>query len=192
MGDVSPEEPFFETVVVIGNEYHKLGRMVPFIIRDYSSMGYSPEDWGYSACGLNESGRITDRGSVIEVGGTKACRKCYPSPQRVSPGAVTFGRKITLRDLLEAGRLEIGDQLEWTQPLDGSRYRASITQSGIRLADGREFSSPTEAASAAAGKKAANGWYAWRVERTGLSLHGERFLFFLHLRPPFDEQSSEK
>jgi hypothetical protein len=96
MNSDAPEEPFFETVVIIGSEYHKLGRMVPFIVQDYSNLGYSPEDWGYSACGVEESGRITDRGSVIEVGGTKPCKKCYPSPQRVSPGAITFGRRITI------------------------------------------------------------------------------------------------
>lgn len=183
MGDVPPEEPFFETVVVIGNVYHKLGRMVPFIIQDYSSMGYSPEDWGYSACGIEQSGRITDRGTVIEVGGTKACKKCYPPGSRVFPGSVLWGRKISLQDLIDAGRLEVGDQLEWTPHQGGIRYLAYVTGSGgIRLADGREYSSPTPAASAAAGFKAANGWYAWSVVRTGMSLHTERVWFARDLR----------
>lgn len=75
------------------------------------------------------------------------------------------GRRIRLVDLLDAGLLEPGQELVWERPRLGHSYRASITENGsIRFEDGRTFSSPSTAATEAAGIPAYDGWYAWRAD----------------------------
>lgn len=78
------------------------------------------------------------------------------------------GRKIRMSDLVEAGLLAAGDELVWERPRLGQRHRAVVTDGGgLRLEDGREFSSPSRAAITAAGLGAYDGWNAWRVTRKG-------------------------
>ena len=83
-----------------------------------------------------------------------------------------------LRDKLESGTV-------LTAKYKGAEYRAEVTtdEAGkrhYRLADGREFKSPSAAASAVMGGQAANGWRFWslasetvpaqpKVTRTGRS-----------------------
>lgn len=78
------------------------------------------------------------------------------------------GRRVRLLDLLEAGLVEVDEKLHWDRPRVGGSYDAVVTANGgIRLDDGREFSSPSRTAMAVAGVASYDGWYAWRVERLG-------------------------
>ncbi len=73
-------------------------------------------------------------------------------------------RRVGLLDLLEAGLIEVGADLVWSRPRVGQEYAALITAEGqIALPDGREFTTPSAAAMAAANLASCDGWHAWRV-----------------------------
>ena len=75
------------------------------------------------------------------------------------------GRRVLVRDLLDATVLEPGAALTWNRPRSGVTYRATVLPDGaIRLADGREFSVPSRAAEEAVGSGSFDGWRQWRVE----------------------------
>ncbi|MFQ5523352.1 MAG: hypothetical protein ACE5F5_07205 [Acidimicrobiia bacterium] len=81
------------------------------------------------------------------------------------------GSLIKIPDLIEGGLLRVGDNLVWERPRKGESYRAEITANGsIRLESGESFTSPSRAATEAAGIPAYDGWYAWKVERSGKTL----------------------
>lgn len=85
------------------------------------------------------------------------------------------GRRIRVRDLVDYELLRGGDELEWVRPRNGERYEAVVTATGmIRLPDGREFTTPSTAAANCAGLNAYDGWYAWRVIRSGQLLNDLR------------------
>jgi hypothetical protein len=53
----------------------------------------------------------------------------------------------------------------WHRPRVGATYVATLTEGAtIRLDDGREFSTPSGAAMAAANLTAYDGWHAWRLD----------------------------
>ena len=84
------------------------------------------------------------------------------------------GRRVLIRDLLDAELLEPDAMLIWNRPRSGVIYRATVLPGGaIRLADGREFSAPSRAADEAVGFGSFDGWRQWRVE-DGRSLAGLR------------------
>jgi hypothetical protein len=78
------------------------------------------------------------------------------------------GRRVRIADLLDAELLTVGDTLTWTRPRLGHSYKARVNDAGaIELEDGRAFTSPSLAAMRAADIVSYDGWYAWRVDRTG-------------------------
>ena len=78
------------------------------------------------------------------------------------------GRRAQVSDLLKAQLLSVDDVLIWRRGNLGREFRATVTESGaIRLSDGREFATPSRAASEAAGGGYYNGWRCWWVERLG-------------------------
>ncbi|MEW2384328.1 hypothetical protein AB0873_19865 [Micromonospora sp. NPDC047707] len=82
------------------------------------------------------------------------------------------GRRVRISDLIEAGRLAVGAELTYQQRIGEPPYRATVTERGqLRLADGREFATPSRAAAEAAGLTAVPGWAVWRVQPTGKTLH---------------------
>jgi len=85
------------------------------------------------------------------------------------------GRRLRISDLLEEGILNPGDALIWKRPRVGEEYEATVTPGGdIQLKDGRTFSSPSRAATEAAGIRSYDGWYAWRTVTGGETLHSLR------------------
>lgn len=75
--------------------------------------------------------------------------------------------RISMQDLIDAGLLDVGATLIWSRPRAGAEYQASVTlDAKIKLADGREFRTPSGAAMAAAQVPSYDGWYAWRVGTT--------------------------
>lgn len=77
------------------------------------------------------------------------------------------GRRVSVRDLINALLLQPGQELIFERPRVGNVHRAVVTERGrIRLADGQEFNSPSGAADAVAGV-ATDGWMAWQVGEGG-------------------------
>jgi hypothetical protein len=78
------------------------------------------------------------------------------------------GRRVTVADLLEAGLLEAGDDVEFVRPRLGERYTAIVNGDGtFTLPDGSTHQSPSLAAMRAADLVSYDGWHAWRVVRLG-------------------------
>jgi hypothetical protein len=85
------------------------------------------------------------------------------------------GRRVQLRDLLDAGLLRPGAELRFERKRIGRTYRAEVTESGrVLLPDGQEFPSPSRAAMVAARMRAVDGWLAWTVVETGRLLDSLR------------------
>lgn len=74
-------------------------------------------------------------------------------------------RRVTVKDLLDAGLLPAGAKLRFDRTRIGTTYGATVTEEGcIRLdRDGEEFRSPSRAAMVAAGMRGVDGWRAWSV-----------------------------
>lgn len=75
------------------------------------------------------------------------------------------GRRITVADLLQAGRLHAGEELTFDRPRIGETHTATVTDRGwLRLNDGQELRTPSRAATAAATTGASfDGWTAWKL-----------------------------
>ena len=78
--------------------------------------------------------------------------------------------EVSLLDVVE--RIPTPAHLVWVRPRKGHRYEATLLAEGvIRLADGREFRSPSGAAMAVADVVSYDGWYAWRIGEGGPTLN---------------------
>jgi CBS domain-containing protein len=72
-------------------------------------------------------------------------------------------RRITLRDLLEAGLISAGEQLRFSRPRSGEDHLATVSATGrIVFPDGTEHSTPSDAAKAVTDTQV-NGWTCWRT-----------------------------
>lgn len=81
------------------------------------------------------------------------------------------GRRVQVRDLLEAQLIEPNTNLVFNRPRLGNSYTATITESGrIRLDNGHEFATPSRAAMEAANLDSIDGWGAWTIADTGRTL----------------------
>jgi hypothetical protein len=79
-----------------------------------------------------------------------------------------------LLELIQAGYLEVGQELFLELPRKGVRSSAVVTRSGeIELSDGRRFASPTGGANACLGGSN-NGWIKWRLKDDGRTLDDVR------------------
>ncbi|MBF9131872.1 CBS domain-containing protein [Plantactinospora sp. S1510] len=95
------------------------------------------------------------------------------SPRRRHP--LINGRRLRVSDLLDAGMVKVGQALSYRPPHSTAVHKAAITDRGrIRLSDGREFSTPSGAATAVNSARAVHGWYAWRLDADGPFLHDLR------------------
>lgn len=69
-----------------------------------------------------------------------------------------------MADLIEAGLLHAGDVLNRGRPQKGATHYATVLANGdLRFDDGRQFSSPTAAATLAARHSVTDGWTVWRL-----------------------------
>lgn len=84
------------------------------------------------------------------------------------------GRRVRVRDLVDAGLLEAETTLVSGRPQEGALLQIAVTKTGqLRLPDGRESRTPSGAFRDLTGK-AADGWYTWRVGDAGPLLHDLR------------------
>lgn len=82
------------------------------------------------------------------------------------------GRRVRISDLIDAGLLKPGDELFYSQRLGETPYQAVVTDRGrLKIADGREFNTPSRAAATVANMRAVPGWAVWRVGVDGPTLH---------------------
>lgn len=78
------------------------------------------------------------------------------------------GRRVQMADLLAAGLVIEGDQLEFPRPRRAENFRATVqADGGIQTEDGQVWPSPSRAAMSAANVPSYDGWHAWRVTRLG-------------------------
>ncbi|MFI6761207.1 hypothetical protein ACIBF5_18930 [Micromonospora sp. NPDC050417] len=98
------------------------------------------------------------------------------SPARTRRTAYLFeGRRVRLADIIAAGLIKPDTVLRFDRPRVGEVHRARVTENGwVRLDDGQEFRSPSRAAAVAAGIRAVDGWFAWRVDSSQRSLDSYR------------------
>lgn len=83
------------------------------------------------------------------------------------------GRRVVVRDLLEAGWVRVGEELTFARPRAGETYSAIIEGSGSLVVGGRAHATPSAAARAATGTGQIDGWTTW-TNSAGLTLHALR------------------
>lgn len=82
------------------------------------------------------------------------------------------GRRVRISDLIDADLLRVGQELYFQQRIGLRPHCAVVTDRGrLRLADGREFDTPSGAAAAVAEVRAVPGWAVWTVGPDGPTLH---------------------
>jgi CBS domain-containing protein len=87
------------------------------------------------------------------------------------------GRRVRIRDLVNAGLLEPGTALVYDRPQAGETLEVRVTDTGqLQLPDGRAIRSPSGAIKELCGKTV-DGWNAWRTTTDDQLLHSLR----LHL-----------
>src|SRR5215831_8278235 len=80
------------------------------------------------------------------------------------------GRRVKIRDLVDAGLLEAGAILVWDLPQAGETYQVTVAETGqLQLPDGGQAGSPSRAIKDLTGKSV-DGWYAWRTADKGRSI----------------------
>lgn len=66
---------------------------------------------------------------------------------KTSPRPSHSSRRVTIRQVIDAGLLVPGERLVWERPRKGERWFATVTENGrLRLDDGSEYPTPTAAA----------------------------------------------
>ena len=84
------------------------------------------------------------------------------------------GRRVRVRDLVDASLLEPGAVLVYDRPQAGETLKAIVTETGqLQLPDGREIRSPSGAIKELCGKNV-DGWHAWRTATDNQLLHSLR------------------
>lgn len=84
------------------------------------------------------------------------------------------GRRVKVRDLIDADLLKPGAVLVYDRPQVGDTFQVTVTETGqLQLPDGRETRSPSGAVRQLCAK-IEDGWYSWRVADTGELLHALR------------------
>ncbi|MBT1175498.1 DUF262 domain-containing protein [Bifidobacterium sp. LC6] len=80
-------------------------------------------------------------------------------------------KRVTIRQVIQAGLLIPGERLVWERPRKGERWYATVTENGrMRLDDGSEYPTPTAAARAAAGGRRSGGLDVWKRTSDGMKL----------------------
>lgn len=83
------------------------------------------------------------------------------------------GRRVAVRDLLDAGLIDAGERLVFARPRLGETHTALVEGTGSLLVDGRSHATPSAAAVAAIGGGNVDGWEAWTTA-AGMTLHALR------------------
>jgi CBS domain-containing protein len=91
------------------------------------------------------------------------------------------GRRVMIRDLVDAGLLEAGTILVWDLPQIGESFQVTVTETGqLQLPDGGQAGSPSRAIRDLTGKSV-DGWYAWRTADKSKSIDDLRQELLQHV-----------
>jgi len=76
-----------------------------------------------------------------------------------------------LIDLINAGLVTSGEELIWIRRVAKKQHLAVVNADGsISTEDGKTHRTPSGAAKHLNGNKPVDGWLAWKIKRTGVSL----------------------
>jgi hypothetical protein len=82
---------------------------------------------------------------------------------------------VKLSELLKSGLISAGDELVWNRKVAKQIHIAIVNQDGsISTADGVKHKTPSGAAKHLNGNKPVDGWLAWKIKSTGVSLSSLR------------------
>jgi hypothetical protein len=77
----------------------------------------------------------------------------------------------TTKELIRAGIIAPGEELIWNRRVSGQIHLAVINADGsITTSDGVKHKSPSGAAKHLNGNKPVDGWLAWKIKKSGISL----------------------
>jgi hypothetical protein len=97
-----------------------------------------------------------------------AAQTSAASSKKIIKTVDSSGRRVSVKDLIDAGLLQAGDSVIFERPKIGVVHDAVICADGsFELPGGEICKSPSLAAMKAADVISYDGWFAWRVVRTG-------------------------
>jgi hypothetical protein len=77
----------------------------------------------------------------------------------------------SVKDLIKAGLVQVGDELVWKRRVQGVSHSAIINSDGtIKTSDGKLHRTPSGAAKHLNSNKPVDGWLAWRLRQSNSSL----------------------
>jgi len=83
---------------------------------------------------------------------------------------------MKLSDLLQKALLSPNDEIVWQQRKLKKLHQATVNSDGsITTSDGVKHKTPSGAAKHLNGNKPVDGWHAWRLKRTNVSLSDLRY-----------------
>ncbi len=78
---------------------------------------------------------------------------------------------MNLRDLIQSGLLQPGEELVWSRRVMKTSHSAVISKEGLlTTTDGVSHKTPSGAAKHLNGNKPVDGWIAWKSKNSGASL----------------------
>jgi hypothetical protein len=81
----------------------------------------------------------------------------------------------SIKDLVQSGALLEGQELVWNRRVAKEIHMATVNRDGsITTSDGVKHKSPSGAAKHLNGNKPVDGWLAWKIKKTGVSLSSLR------------------
>jgi hypothetical protein len=81
----------------------------------------------------------------------------------------------SIKTLIRSGLLQEGQELVWNRRVSKQLHFATINGDGtISTSDGVKHKSPSGAAKHLNGNKPVDGWLAWKIKSTGVSLSSLR------------------
>jgi hypothetical protein len=80
-------------------------------------------------------------------------------------------KMASVKELLKLGLIQVGDELVWKRKLQGVTHTAVVDGDGmIKTSDGRLHKTPSGAAKHLNGNKPVDGWLAWKMLQSNVSL----------------------
>lgn len=74
-------------------------------------------------------------------------------------------------DLIRRGSISVGEELIWTRRVARESHIAIVNEDGsISTSDGVKHKTPSGAAKHLNGNKPVDGWLAWKIKKSGISL----------------------
>ena len=77
----------------------------------------------------------------------------------------------SVKELIKLGLIQVGDELIWKRRVQGVIHTAVINGDGtLKTTDGKSHKTPSGAAKHLNANKPVDGWLAWKLKRSNVSL----------------------